>query len=374
MNHSQWQKKLSLEALGLALVFLLAATGDALGQSKWQKEWEATLAAAEKEGQLGIAGPPGDTYRFALVDWFQKKYPKIKVEYNGASGRDQVPRITRERQSGIFNWDLYIGGPTPPLGALKPIGAFDPLQPEMVLPEAFDDSKWYGGFRAGFVDSEEKLYYAFDGTVSDVVYVNTDLVSPAELKSFKELADPKWSGKIVWEDPRQEGSGLNSALLFSLTYGEGFLRKLLGEQKIVFTRDRRQLTEWVVRGRYPIAVSLPSDQLKIFLEKGIGKNVKPVEDPALINSIIPGFGAFGVLNRRPHPNATKVYVNLLLSKEGQLSWVTNSGGRNSRRLDVPLGDPEFAINPTRKYVQTQSEKMIAQRQAIIKLAKEAIPQ
>jgi hypothetical protein len=65
---------------------------------------------------------------------------------------------------------------------------------------------------------------------------------------------------------------------------------------------------------------------------------------------------------------------LLLSKEGQLSWVTNSGGRNSRRLDVPLGDPEFAIKPNQKYVQTQSEKMIAQRQAIIKLAKETIPQ
>jgi ABC-type Fe3+ transport system substrate-binding protein len=204
--------------------------------------------------------------------------------------------------------------------------------------------------------------------------VNTDFVSPAEFKSFKELANPKWSGKIVWEDPRQEGSGLNSALLFQLTYGEAFLRKLFSEQKIVFTRDRRQLTEWVVRGRHPIAVSLPTDQLKIFLEQGVGKNVKVVDDPGLVNAIIPGFGAFGVLNRRPHPNATRLYVNLLLSKEGQLSWVTHSGGRNSRRLDVPLGDPEFAIKPNQKYVQTQSEKMIAQRQAVVKLAKETIPQ
>ena len=356
------------------LILSLGIVCEATAQSKAPKDWEAIVAAAEKEGQLNIAGPPGDTYRLALIGWFQKKFPKIKVEYNGASGRDQVPRLTRERQSGLFNWDLYIGGPTSPLGALKPIGAFDPLQPEMLLPEALDDGKWYGGFRGGFVDSEEKLYYAFDGTVSDVVYVNTDIVKPEELKSFKDLINPKWSGKIVWEDPRQEGSGLNSALLFQLTFGEAFLRKLFSEQKIVFTRDRRQLTEWVVRGRYPVAVSLPSDQLKLFLEQGVGKNVKPVEDPALINSIIPGFGAFGVLNRRPHPNATKVYVNLLLSKEGQLSWVTNSGGRNSRRLDVPLGDPEFAIKPNQKYVQTQSENMIAQRQAVIKLAKETIPQ
>lgn len=361
-------------SLVIANLFFLVFVAGSAAQSKGQKEWEAIVAAAEKEGQLSIAGPPGDTYRFALVDWFQKKFPKIKVEYNGASGRDQVPRITRERQSGIFNWDLYIGGPTSPLGALKPIGAFDPLQPEMVLPEALDDGKWYEGFRAGFVDSEEKLYYAFDGTSSDVVYFNTDLVAPSEIKSFKDLANPKWSGKIVWEDPRQEGSGLNSALLFQLTYGEAFLRKLFAEQKIVFTRDRRQLTEWVVRGRYPVAVSLPSDQLKIFLEKGVGKNVKVVEDPAFINSINPGFGAFGVLNRRPHPNAARVYANLLLSKEGQTSWATQSGGRNSRRNDVPLGDPEFALKPGKKYIQSQSEKMIAQRVAITKLAKETIPQ
>ena len=365
MKFSRWT--LALALLGLVLA------NEAPAQTK-PKEWDALVAAAEKEGQLAIAGPPGETYRFALVDWFQKKFPKIKVEYNGASGRDQVPRITRERQSGIYNWDIYIGGPTSPLGALKPIGAFDPLPPELVLAEATDNAKWHDGFRSGFMDAEDRLYYAFDGTASDVVYVNADIVAPAEIKSFKDLASPKWSGKIVWEDPRQEGSGLNSALLFQLTYGEAFIRKLLAEQKIVFTRDRRQLTEWVVRGRYPIAISLPSDQLKIFLEKGLGKNIKVVDDPHFVQSINPGFGAFGLLNRRPHPSAAKLYVNLLLTKEGQTSWVTNGGGRNSRRNDVPLGDPEFAIKPGVKYVQSQSEKMIAQRLAIAKLSKETIPQ
>jgi iron(III) transport system substrate-binding protein len=365
--------KLELLVALIALFLPLGASEQAHAQAK-PKDWEALVAAAEKEGQLAIAGPPGETYRAALVDWFQKKFPKIKVEYNGASGRDQVPRVTRERQSGVFNWDIYIGGPTSPLGALKPIGAFDPLPPELVLPEATDNAKWHDGFKSGFMDVEEKLYYAFDGTTSDVLYVNTDIVQPAEIKAYKDLASPKWAGKIVWEDPRQEGSGLNSALLFQLTYGEAFIRKLLSEQKIVFTRDRRQLTEWIVRGRYPIAVSLPSDQLKIFLEKGLGKNVKQVEDPHFIQSINPGFGAFGILNRRPHPSAAKLYANLLLSKEGQTSWATQSGGRNSRRSDVPIGDPEAAIKPGLKYIQSQTEKMVAARQAMAKIAKETIPQ
>ncbi|SRR5581483_9530997 len=355
------------------IVLALSFAGTANAQAK-PKDWDALVAAAEKEGQLSIAGPPGDTYRSALIGWFQKKFPKIRVEYNGASGRDQVPRLARERQSGVFNWDIYIGGPTSPLGALKPIGAFDPLPPELILPEATDNAKWHDGFRSGFMDVEEKLYYAFDGTTSDVLYVNADIVAPSEIKAYKDLADSKWAGKIVWEDPRQEGSGLNSALLYKLTYGEAFIRKLLAEQKIIFTRDRRQLTEWIVRGRYPLAVSLPSDQLKIFLEKGIGKNVKQVEDAHFIQSINPGFGAFGILNRRPHPNAAKLYANLLLSVEGQTSWAKQSGGRNSRRSDVPIGDPEAALKPGIKYIQSQTEKMVAQRQLMAKISREVIPQ
>ena len=376
MRPGERQKGFSLGALFFIslLVYLLALSSEVKAQSNWQREWEAVLAAAEKEGQVSVAGPPGDLYRLALAEEFQKKYPKIKVEYNGASGRDQVPRISRERQAGIFNWDIYIGGPTSALEGLKPLGAFDPIGPELILPEALDDSKWYGGFRFGFVvEKEEKLFYAFDGTISDAVHVNWDLVSPNELKSIRDLVDPKWAGKIVWEDPRRHSSGTLSALRFSLSYGEEFLRKLLKEQRIAFTQDRRQIVEWVVRGRHPIAVSIPEEILKSYQEKGLGKNVKALVDPTLIDAIVPGFGAFGIFNRRPHPNAAKVYMNWLLSKEGQRSYATHIG-RNSRRLDIPHGDPANAIQPAKKYLMTQTEQALPQHQAIIKLAKEAIPQ
>jgi len=340
----------------------------------WQKEWERVLAAAEREGQVNVAGPPGDAYRTALVETFQKRYPKVRIEFNGASSRDQIPRVVRERQAGVFNWDVYIGGAMSVLAALKPIGALDPLRPELILPEVLDNGKWHGGFDFGFVDSEGKLFLAFDGTLSEILYVNWDFVSPNELKSFKQLLEPKWAGKIVWDDPRQEGSGVNTALQLSLSYGEDFLRQLFAKQKIVFTLDRRQLTEWVVRGRYPVGFSLPTDQLKRFLEIGTGKNVKPLDDPSLVSGISTGFGAFGVFNRRPHPNATKVYVNWLLSKEGQSSWTLHSGGRNSRRVDVPQGDPALGIKPDGKYIAFQTEKMIPRRQALMKMARDLIPQ
>ena len=345
---------------------------EAWPQAAWQKEWTKVEAVAEREGQVNIAGPPGDLYRAALTEAFQKKYPKIRIEFNGASGRDHMPRLTRERQAGVFNWDLYIGGPTSALEALKPLGAFDPMRPELILPETFDDTKWYGGFSAGFMDAEERFFYAYDGTVTDVLHVNWDLVSPKEFKSLKDLLDPKWVGKIAWEDPRQEGAGLNAAFLFSLSYGEDFLKKLIRDQKIVFTRDRRQLTEWVVRGRYPIGIALPTDLLKGFIEKGVGKSVKPLDDPTFIESLIPGFGAVAVMSRRPHPNAARVYLNWLLSREGQTSWVTKTGTRNSRRLDVPVGNPDNAMKPNKKYIQAQTEKMIPKREAVMKITREMI--
>ncbi|HEY3302541.1 MAG TPA: extracellular solute-binding protein [Candidatus Binatia bacterium] len=361
----------------VALTFVLALilfSPETPAQGNWQAEWEKIVAAAEKEGQVNIGGPPGDTYRFALMEVFQKKYPKIKIEWDGAEGRAKIPRILRERNAGIFNMDLYLGGSGSPLAALKPIGAFDPLRQELILPDVVDDAKWHEGLNAGFVDNEKKFIYAYDGTTQDLVYVNRDFVPKNELKFFKELLDPKWAGKIVWDDPRREGSGLNTAQVFLLSYGDEFLKKLLSEQKIVYTLDRRQLTEWAVRGRYPIGISLAEDQLKIFLEKGVGKNLQPMEDKTLVKAYSQGFGSVAVFNRRPHPNATKVYLNWLLSKEGQTSWVTNTLSRNSRRLDVTSGDPKNVLKPSEKYKNTQSEEFIPMRAAIMKLAKELIPQ
>ena len=70
-------------------------------QSSWQKDWENTLATAEKEGEVTIAAPPGDAFREALVA-FTKQYLKIKVELLGGSGGDKVARILRECQAGVY--------------------------------------------------------------------------------------------------------------------------------------------------------------------------------------------------------------------------------------------------------------------------------
>ena len=358
------------------LVFLLTALllrlpAWAAAAEPVPKEWAGILRAAEMEKQINIAGPPGDAFRAAMVDGFQKAYPKIKVELLGGTGRDKVARILRERGAGVYEWDLYISGPTSALAAFKPIAALDPFRPMFVLPEVKDDRNWIGGLDDGWADVEKKLYYTFAGSLAgDNIHVNWEVVPSGQIKSAQDLFDSKWAGKIVMQDPRVEGKGLNDALVLSLAYGESFVRKLFREQKIVFTGDRRQLVEWVVRGRHPIAIGLNEYFLAIFLEKGVGKNVGALIDSKTSLYWSSGSSGIGVFSRAPHPNAAKVYVNWLLSRAGQVDWIKTQ--TNSRRVDVPPFDAAGAMKLGQSYRNTQAEDMIPQRRRIEQLAKESI--
>ncbi|HTM09812.1 MAG TPA: extracellular solute-binding protein [Verrucomicrobiae bacterium] len=351
----------------LAVVFAPAV----IRAAEAPKEWAELVKAAEGEKQVNIAGPPGDTFRAALTDAFKKVYPRISVELLGGSGRDKVARILRERQAGLYNWDLYISGPTSALAAFKPVGGFDPFRPMMVLAEVREDKSWIGGIDAGWADVEKKFYYTFGGTLAgDNVTVNWDIVPRGSLKSDEDILDPKWKGKIAMQDPRVEGKGLTDALVLSLAYGENFIRRLFRDQGVVFTGDRRQLVEWIVRGRYPIAIGLNEYFLATFQEKGVGKNVSAFIDPKTAIYWAPGSSGIGVLNRAPHPSAAKVYVNWLLSKAGQTDWIKTE--TNSRRADVPPFDPATALKPGQTYHNTQNEEMIPTRQKIERIAKEMI--
>src|SRR5581483_5301423 len=359
------------KVLFLALVFSLAATAARAGESGAPANWGDIVKAAEGEKQVNIAGLPGDAFRAALNDGFKKAYPNINVELLGVSGRDKVARILRERSGGVYNWDLYISGPTSALAAFKPVNGFDSFRPMFVLPEVKEDKYWIGGVEGGWADLEKKLYYTFAGTLAgDNVHVNWDIVPAGSIKTALDLLDPKWTGKIVMQDPRVEGKGLNDALVLSLVYGEDFLRKLLRDQKVVITGDRRQLVEWVVRGRYPIALGLNDYFLTTFKEKGVGKNVSAPVDPKTQIYWSSGSSGVGLFNRAPHPSAAKVYANWLLSKAGQVEWTKTQN--NSRRVDVPPSEPATALKPGQNYRNTQAEDMIPARQKIEALAKEIL--
>ena len=90
----------------LAVVVVASCTSNAVAQAQqpaWQKEWGRILETAKKEGAVSLWGPPGVWARKVLVDEFEKSFPQIKVQYEGASGSAAWPKIQSEREAGLLD-------------------------------------------------------------------------------------------------------------------------------------------------------------------------------------------------------------------------------------------------------------------------------
>jgi iron(III) transport system substrate-binding protein len=350
-----------------ALATLLLAWPLKAHPQEWKTEWDKSLTVADKEGKVVVAGPPGEAYRQPMMA-FVKAYPSIKLDFVGIQGRDFAPRIMQERRAGQFLWDINVGGASTMFNVLIPAKVLDPLRPALILPDILEDKNWRGGFNEGWTDLEKKYIYGFTGYVDYAVYMNHDVIPETEFSRAEDLWDPKWKGKIVWHDPRREGIGTNNATVILLNFGEEALRRLLKDQGVVITEDYRQLAEWVVRGRYPIGIGVNAPHLQVFQKQGVGKNVKPFKEPKLASSI-PGWGNMASINRPAHPNAARVYINWLLSKEGQSIWARTTL-QNSRRLDVEVADPESLPQTGARYINTQNQEHQEARKKVNQIAKE----
>ncbi|HEY3917203.1 MAG TPA: extracellular solute-binding protein [Stellaceae bacterium] len=351
---------------------LAALTGIAGAQpAPAQQSWDAVVKAANAEGEVDVHGGPGKSYEEVLTTGFKAAYPGIKLNFVGTSGRDVILQIMRERAAGLYKWDVYVGGTPSILQTLKPAGAFAPLRPALILPEVTDDKAWRDGFDAGWMDKEKKYTFAFDYTFSPLALVNWDFVARADLKTFHDLLKPQFAGKIVWDDPRLPGQGLLTGQVLLKNFGADFLKQLFATQKIVFIANRRQQAEGVVRGRYPIGMAAPVDEVGQFQAQGLGKNIGAFNGDIKALSGDTGFGTVSLMDKAPHSNAAKVYINWLLSKAGQSDWGKVLG--NSRRLDVPPGAPSEVPPPGMPYSNLQAEDQIPIRDQVSDLAKNNIP-
>jgi len=350
-----------------ALLALLLAASAAQADPRW----DALVAAAQKEGEVDVHGGPGKLYEEALTKGFARAFPAIKVNYFGASGRDAVPKIVREREAGIYSWDVYIGGSTSTVESLKPAGAFQPLLSALILPEVLDDAAWFGGLNGEWMDKEKKFVFGFEANVTPTALINWDYLKHDQLTSYDDLLKPQLAGKIVWDDPRRPGQGVDVAQRLLLNYGEDYLERLFSQQKIVYSGITRQTAEWVVRGTYPIGIGTSFEQTKPFQDMGLGKNIAAFDVPLPHPGRGAGYGTVALMDHAPHPNAAKVYINYLLSKAGQTDWIITT--ENSRRLDVPKASPETFPKAGVDYIDDQAEANLPSRKHAAEIAQKYIP-
>ena len=323
-------------ALSLISVFSFVIT-TAKAMPSWQVEWKKTVEAAKKEGQVYIVAGPAAGLSIIQPGVFQKRFPEIKVV--STVGRSQVPRIMAERRAGKYIPDVIIGGGTTVYNLYK-AKALDSIRDAMILPEIRDESLWWRG-KHHYMDPERKYALAFIGIPDKGnIYYNTDLVNPKEIQSYWDFVNPKWRGKITARDIRTSGVGTTSMRIFYYNprLGPEFIRKLFGEMDITLFRDGRQGVNWLATGKIPICFFCTSSAVARAKGQGlpIGEFGFMKEGAGFTSSV----GNINLANRAPHPNAAKVFINWLLSREGQVSLQQEAvkhklRSSNSLRIDIP---------------------------------------
>jgi iron(III) transport system substrate-binding protein len=247
---------------------------------------------------------------------------------------------------------------TTALTVLRPAGVWDPVRPLITKPDVLDDKVWNGGFDGGWPDIEKKWAYAFANDKARSVWINPSQVQPGEIKSFKDLVDPKWKGKIIIADPRTEGRGYWPMTTVRITRGkeaDDMVRFLLNDQEPLIHSDARQMTELMARGRYAIGIGAVDEQMIVdFQSQGVGKDLQAIDNEDW--TYVSGTNIW-LVNRAPHPNAAKLFVNWLLTKDAQELW-SKETMTNSRRVDVAIGSAERAPERGKKYVQIDAEDVI----------------
>lgn len=376
-ERSTWIKSLSL---GVYSVFILAELSVAAGQPPegWQAEWERTVEAAKREARVHLyISPQSSIHLEAGV--FQKRFPEIKVVTVTGSGSALVPRILAERRANKYFADVAMAG-AQSINDFYRAKALDPIRDAMILPEVADESKWWRG-KHRYTDRERKYAFMFIGhPQAGGFYYNRGLVKPEEFRSFWDFINPKWKGKIEARDIRAPGPGTGTANMRVFYYnpklGPEYIRRLFSEMDIAFFRDRRQGVDWLATGKFPICFFCTRSDVGRAKLQGL-----PVEEFGAMKEgvgLTSSSGNIGLLNRAPHPNAAKVFVNWFLSREGQLTLQTEYAkhkvtASNSLRIDIPkdMLPPDERLEEGVEYIDVDTPERMSM-EPILKVYNEAL--
>jgi ABC-type Fe3+ transport system substrate-binding protein len=262
----------------------------------------------------------------------------IPIEFIAGRSSQIVSRVQTERASGIYSVDLYLAGPDTSANELYNDKMIDPLKPLLVMAEVVDGSKWKSG-KVWFADPQEQFVVRAFSSIASLFFINTEQVKPEEMRHIKDLVNAKWRGKISAEDPTTTGAGANMAARLYVQIGEEFVKNLYIEQKVVRTRDRRQMSDWLARGTQPICLNCREDDVRPLVKDGF-KILEIFELNGIPATINGSPWMLTLANKAPHPKAAQVFANWILSKEG-LETYAKGYGSATLRTDID----ESYLNP-----------------------------
>ncbi|MGH7772039.1 MAG: ABC transporter substrate-binding protein [Candidatus Binatia bacterium] len=325
------QGKLS-QAFLFALLLILTVMGVDHARSDWKKEWERTLAAAEKEGQVTIYGQARKEVADAIQE-FRNAYPRIKLNFVGGQGSDLGHRVMAEKRAGKHLVDVAVGGGATMIQVYHKADLLEPISTAFILPEVTDQSFWWGK-KHHYSDSANRYVFMMQGDVSSGIGAyNIHFVQPGEIQSWWDLLNPKWKGKMVMTDPKSAGNIQSWVYLYhSPELGPKYLRRLIGEMDLTFSANEQQMVDWLAQGKFYIHLLSKDDNIEKARRQGLP--VMSFDSQKEAGRVSSGSGHLSFFKNAPHPNAARVYINWILSREGQMAW-QKYGLTNSFRIDIP---------------------------------------
>jgi len=312
----------------------------AADEAKSGNDWWRVVEAAKKEGQLTVYISGYE----AVLPFFEKEFPEIKLTAVTARGNQLGQRLLSERRAEKYLADVVSSGANPNYQVFYPAKALAPIKAALILPEVVDQTKWYLN-KHQYSDPESQYVFNYVGSATyGAVNYNSKLVDIKEFKSYWDLLNSKWKGKIEARDIREAGPGAGNTRFFYYhsDLGPPFIRKLFGEMDATLFRDFRQGPDWLATGKFSICFFCDVDVLK---QQGL-----PVDTfgPRVFKEgggLVQQFGTLSFVDRAPHPNAAKVFINWLLSRRGQIalqrSQANAESPADSLRIDIPKDDVPF---------------------------------
>jgi ABC-type Fe3+ transport system substrate-binding protein len=276
-------------------------------------KWEATQAAAKKEGKVVWVTHTDLVYKEMAQD-FQKAYPDIQLDHQSIRPSEFAPKLLAEQQNGLFTYDLWSSPTSNMVTVALPAGAFQNLEQFLIRPDVKDPSNYRGN---KLMWASKEPYILLDrGNVDGGVYVNRDVLSKTQFSSLDQLMDPSLKGKITIRTPNAPHGGSLNLTGFLNAKGEKWVEDFMTKQEPQYIENARLLTQNLINGKVGLAIGIDGATLDQCQVAGGCKNIEQIKGWQYLLG-----NGLGVLKNAPHPNATAVMVNWLMSKAGRESYI-----------------------------------------------------
>jgi hypothetical protein len=188
-----------------------------------------------------VSGPPTADVRTQLPAAFKRRFG-IDLEYLGGRTGDLMTRLQSERAADQYTLDAMIAGASTLYYQAYPGRMLDPIPPVLIHPEATDPAGWVRG-APWYMDPEQQYILRLSNQVTTVVAVNTQFFRAEDIRSFQDLLDPRYRGKISSQDPGVSGQGSANAAYLLYLFGEEYVRALYQDQQVGVSREERQIPD-----------------------------------------------------------------------------------------------------------------------------------